>query len=206
MIKETPYEFYNDKLCVKVKYLTSDRSHKDTLHLMTYRAFKKRMDSLTSPEKQLRRASIGVDALVEFRSLCQEWQDLLTTTFGNPPEKVKENFFAKHYFTDNKALEYFKTHRYGERNEKYLDDETVLLYTYNASILNTVLTLKADRKGMKKALGSTTMDIWDSLSRDVNSFTLVHHNLPKNKDALRRKTVDYQKKRLCFFDFRKTAK
>ncbi|MCT2563977.1 hypothetical protein [Chryseobacterium herbae] len=194
MIKETPYEFYNDKLGIKIKYLISDcNKHEHSLCLLSYRAFKKRMDSLTSGEKQLRRASIGYEALVDFRSLSQEWQDLITVTFGNPPEKVKENFFAKHYFTDNEALSFFKTHRYGERNEKYLDDETVLLYTYNASILNTVLKLKADRKGMKKALGSTTMDIWDSLSRDVNSFTLVHHNLPKNKDALRRKTNEYQK-------------
>jgi len=194
MLQETPYEFCNEKLGIKLKYLISDQNkHEDSLCLLTYRALKKRMDNLTSVETQLRRASIGYEALIEFRSLSQEWQDLITTTFGNPPEKVKENFFAKHYYTDNKALEYFKMHRYGDKSEKYLDEETVLLYTYNASVLNTVLTLKADRKGMKKALGSTSMDVWDSLHRDVLSFTAVPHNLPKNKDALRRKATEYQK-------------
>lgn len=46
---------------------------------------------------------------------------------------------------------------------------------------------------MKKALNSKTMDIWQSLSNDVNAFTKVAHNLPTHKDSLRRKVLQYEK-------------
>lgn len=192
--KVTPYEYYNDKLGVKVRFLISDKNKADeSLCLLTYRALKKRMDVDSCSEKQLRRASLGCDALVEFKSLSQEWQDMLTTTFDNPPKRIKESFFAQHYFTDGQAMAFYQSHRYGERNEKNLTPEQVELYTHNASVLNTCITVKSNRKGMKKTLNSKTMDVWQSLSNDVNAFTQVAHNLPRHKDSLRRKVLQYQK-------------
>lgn len=194
MNEVTPYEYYNGKLGVKVRFLISDKNKDEqSLCLLTYRALRKRMDVDTCIENQLRRASLGCEALVEFKSLSQEWRDLLTTQFGNPPQKARESFFAKHYFTDGKALEFYQTHRYGERNDKTLTPEQIELYTHNASVLNTCILLKNNRKGMKKALNSKTMDVWQSLSNDVNAFTQVAHNLPTHKDSLRRKVLQYEK-------------
>ena len=190
----TPYEYHEGKLGVKVRFLISDKNKdEDSLCLLTYRSFKWRMDSEKSAEKQLRTGSWAYEALVEYDSLSQEWRDMLNVKFGNPPEKVKESYFAQHYFTDGKALEFYQTHRYGERNEKTLTPEQIELYTYNASVLNTCILLKSNRKGMKKALNSKTMDVWQSLSNDVNAFTQVAHNLPKHKDSLRRKVLQYEK-------------
>ncbi|WP_086984871.1 hypothetical protein [Elizabethkingia miricola] len=194
MNTNTPYEYYKGKLGVKIKFLISDlNKDADSLCLITYRALKKRMDSDTSPEGQLRRASIGYDALIEYNSLCQEWCDMLVLKFGNPPEKIKESYFAQHYFTDGKAFDFYELHRYGDCNDISLEPEQIELYTNNASVLNTCITIKNNRKGFKKALNSTTMDIWESLSRDVNNFNVVKHNLPKHKDSLRRKVLEYQK-------------
>lgn len=191
---ETPYEYYNDKLGVKMRYLISDRNKSaDSLCLLGYRALKKRMDSETSREKQLRRSSLGFDALVEFHSLSQEWQDMLTIKFGYPPEKARQSFFAKHYYTDGAAFDFYQKHRYGERNEKTLTPEQIESYTHKASVLNTCLAVKANRVGYKKALGSKSMDIWESLSKDVNAFDLVKHKLPNHKDSLRRKVIQYEK-------------
>ncbi|SNB07923.1 conserved hypothetical protein [Flavobacterium psychrophilum] len=50
-----------------------------------------------------------------------------------------------------------------------------------------------NRKEYIKSLGVTSIDIWDSLSRDVNAFRDVPHNLPVNRDALRRKVTQYQR-------------
>lgn len=190
----TPYEYYNGKLGVKVRFLISDENKDEqSLNLIRGRAFRWRMGSETSQEKRLRQPSLGCEALVEFKSLSQEWRDLLTTKFGNPPEKVRESFFAQNYYTDGKALEFYQLHRYGDRNEKTLTPEQIELYTYNASVLNTCISVKRDRKGYKKAINSTTMDVWQSLSNDVNAFTQVAHNLPTHKDSLRRKVQQYEK-------------
>lgn len=190
----TPYEYYNGKLGVKVRFLISDENKDEqSLNLIRGRALRWRMGAETSQEKRLRQPSLGCEALVEFHSLSQEWRDLLTTEFGNPPEKVRESFFAQNYFTDGKALEFYQTHRYGERNEKNLTPEQIELYTYNASVLNTCLVVRNNRKGKKKALNSKTMDVWQSISNDVNAFTQVAHNLPKHKDSLRRKVLQYEK-------------
>ena len=92
----TPYEYYNDKLGVKIKFLISDgNKDEQSLCVIKSRALRWRMDSDTCSEKRLRRASLGCDALIEYRSLSQEWQDMLALKFDNPPKKVKESFFAK---------------------------------------------------------------------------------------------------------------
>ena len=85
MEKSNPYEYYDNKLGVKVKFLISNRNKSpESLCLMTYRSLKKRMDSSTCCEKQLRRGSLGQDALILFSSLSQEWKDAIAIKFGKP--------------------------------------------------------------------------------------------------------------------------
>lgn len=194
MQKETPYEFYDNKLGVKVKYLISNANHKDSLALIPYRTLKKRMDSQTCCEQQLRRASLNMDALILFSSLSRDFKDNLTTKFGLPKQEIKSSWFSQHYIADREAFNFFVGHRYGETLEKKLDLKLVEQYTYNASVLNAVLEVKTNRKAYAKALGDTSIDIWASLSNDVNAFREVAHNLPANKDGLRRKATEYSKK------------
>ena len=83
----TPYEYYNDKLGVKIKFLISDKNkHEQSLCLISYRSLKWRMDSPNSSENQLRAGSWSYDALIEYKSLSQEWQDMLALKFDNPPK------------------------------------------------------------------------------------------------------------------------
>ena len=158
MQKINPFEYYEDKLGVKIKYVISDKSKSlDSLGLISYKALNGRVKSKTCTEKQLRRSSLGLDALIEFNSLSQEWRDRITVKFGNPIEQIKESWFAKHYLADKKAFDYYVAHRYGENNDKKLKIELVEKYTYNASMLNTVIKVKDNRKASAKALGGVLL-------------------------------------------------
>ncbi|MGJ5643241.1 hypothetical protein [Formosa sp. S-31] len=194
MNQETPFVTYDNRLGVKIKFLTTDKKpHPDTLGLITYRALKHRMDSNNCTETQLRNGSWGGGALILFSSLSRDWKDAITTNFGNPKEEVKKSWFSKHYQTDRNAFDFYVAHRYGDNNEKKLDLKLVEEYTYNASVLNTVIEMKNNRKDYAKALGYTKLDIWQSLSNDVNAFREVAHTLPASKDGLRRKATTYAK-------------
>jgi hypothetical protein len=203
MDKETPYEYYNDtrgnaeqsgaKLGIKIKFLISDKNkHEDSLCILTYNALNKRLRSKTSCEQELRRACFGQEALVLFNSLDRETKDAITIKFGNPKEESKKSWFAQYYVADRDAADFYIKHTYGEDNKK-LKDEYVILYTYNASVLNAVLAAKTDRKNFIRAQQTQGVDIWKSLSNNVNAFREVVHNLPTTKDSLRRKVTQYQK-------------
>ena len=192
---ETPFATYNNKIGVKVKYITIDRSDTESLKLINYRALRKRIKSDTCCEKELRRGSLGIDALVLFSSLSREWKDNITAKFGSPKEEIKKSWFAQHYEFDRKAKEFYLAHRYGDKNEKKIDLALVEKFSFNASMLNTVIKMKTNRKAYAKALGVTSLDIWQSLSNDVNAFREVPHTLPSNKDSLRRKVTKFQKEK-----------
>ncbi|WP_435138832.1 hypothetical protein [Formosa sp. A9] len=194
MNQETPFVTYDNKLGVKIKFLTTDKKpHKNSLGLISYRALKHRMDSKNCTETQLRNGSWGGGALILFSSLSRDWKDAITTKFGNPKDEIKKSWFAKHYVSDRGAFDFYVAHRYGDSNEKKLDLKLVEEYTYNASVLNTVIEMKNNRKDYAKALGYTKLDIWQSLSNDVNAFREVAHTLPASKDGLRRKATAYAK-------------
>ncbi len=189
---ETPYEFYDKQLGVKIKYLIFDRHfHIQSMKVISYNALNKRIRSKNCSEQELRRASLGYDALVLHSSLSQEWKDMLIIHFGSPKQEVKKSWFAKHYVADRGAWDFYNGYTYGEKTK--LDLDTIELYVYQASVLNTVLLMKNNRKQYLKALGCTSVDIWDSLSKDVNAFREVEHNLPTTKDSLRYKVTKYAK-------------
>jgi len=159
---------------------------------MNYNALYKRMISKTCTETQLRRASLNYDALVLHSSLSQDWKDSLTIKFGNPKTEIKRSFFASHYEADRKAFDFFAAYTYGEDNRK-LDLKLVETYTYNASVLNAVINCKTNRKAYVKALGATQIDIWQSLTNDVNCFREVEHALPTTSRGLRIRYNEYLK-------------
>lgn len=195
MTKETPYEYYNDKLGVKIKYLVCDeeKRHADSLNLIKYRSLSHRMSSNTCTEKQLRGGSWSYEALIEYNTIQQDWRDMLALKFGKPKTEVKKSYFAKHYVADRKAFDFFCAHRFGNNNERKLDPEVIELYTYNASVLNAVIECKTNRKAYAKALGGVKLNIWESLSRDVNAFNDVAHDLPTTPTSLRHKVTKYTK-------------
>lgn len=187
---ETPYEYHEKKLGVKIKYLIFDRHfHPDSLKLISYNALNKRVRSESSTEKELRRASLGYDALILHSSLTQDWKDQLAIRFGKPIEEIKKSWFAQHYIADRDAANFYIGYTYGDQIK--LDPAVIQKYIYQASVLNTVVLMKNNRKQYLKTLGCTTVDIWESLSRDVNSFIDVDHKLPTTKSSLRFKVNKY---------------
>lgn len=190
---ENPYEYYDKKLGVKIRFLYFDRNaHPDTLGVISYKALNGRMNSETCIESQLRGASWSGDALILHSSLSQDWKDSLTIKFGNPKTEIKRSFFAGHYEADRKAFDFFAAYTYGE-DKKKLDLKLIETYTYNASVMNAVINCKANRKAYVKALGATQVDMWDSLSKDVNCFREVEHNLPTTSRGLRIRYNEYIK-------------
>lgn len=191
---ESPYEYYDGKLGIKVKFLvTGKRRHPESLKLIAPRTLRHRLLSETCTETRLREGSWAGEALVLFSSLSRDWKNRITTKFGNPEKKIQSSWFANHYINDREAFNYYVAYRYGENNQEKLDLKYVEQYVYNASVLNTVLRVHKNRKAYAKALGRARIDIWESLSNDVNAFREVPHNLPNSRDGLRRKAAQYRK-------------
>lgn len=189
----TPYEYHNGKLGVKTSWLISDtKKHDTSFGFIKYRSLSHRLNSDTCVEQSLRRASLGFDALVLFESLCKEWKEIIELAYPKPKQTAKQSYFAKHYEADREAFDYFCAYRFGENNERKLDPEVIELYTYNASVLNAVINCKVNRKAYIKAIG-VKVNIWESLSRDVNAFREVNHDLPTTPDSLRYKVNRYIK-------------
>lgn len=190
---ENPFEYYQTKLGVKISFLISDNNyHRESLKLIKYNALHKRMNSSSTSEKQLRRASLNYEALIQFNTLPQDWRDRLTVKFGNPKTEIKKSWFAEHYEADRAAADFYLAYKYGNEGKK-LDMDKVENYTYNASVLNTVIKVKTNRKAYAKALGCTNINIWETLVKDVNAFRDVPHSLPSSSRGLRIQVTNYLK-------------
>lgn len=195
MQRDTPYEYHDGMLGIKTNYLFFDKKkkcHPDSLRLICYRSLKHRMDSDTRVEKQLRPGFLNYPALVKFDSLPHEWQELIIKTFGEAPASLKKTYFASLYEWDVEAYRFFSNYTEG-KEQRRLDTDKQTEYTYNASVLNTVLKAFENRKKFRNSKGSGTNDIWKILSKEVNNFNEVSHSLPVSADGLRKKTAIYKK-------------
>ena len=51
-MQEHPYEYYNNHIGIKIKFLTTDQCHEESIRKITVNALGKRMRSKTCCEKQ----------------------------------------------------------------------------------------------------------------------------------------------------------
>lgn len=187
----TPYDYHNNELGVKTSFLYSDRNaHESSIRVIKYRTLRKRMDVKSSTEKELRRSCLGSEGLVLYSSICQEWKDALALKFGAPQQQIKQTYFASQYVTDKEAYQFYLKYTYGAEKKK-LELSLVDEYTFNASVLNTVRLVKNNRKALRRALGGSRMDIWETLSIEVANFKEVPHTVPAA--SLRRTFTEYDR-------------
>lgn len=192
---ESPYEYHNNILGFKLKFLISDADRKavSSLELIKYRSLVWRLDSESSCEQWLRKASRSNCALVEFSTLPLAWKKIISQHFGEPIKVASQTLFQKHFARNIEAFNFFSAYRYGDNNEKKLPAEVVELYTNNASVIDTLLKVRVEQKKLIKAHGNVKVDIWESLSNQVNAFRDVEHDLPSRPGALRNKVTKYKK-------------
>lgn len=189
-----PYEYFNDKLGVKANYLfkgSKDRpAAENSLALISERGIRKRMEAKSLI--QLRRAAPGLPALVTWESLPPSWQDDLIKSFGKPPEYIKRGLIAKYYQDDGKAMRFYTEYTFS--NGKHLPRPTRDEYTINASVLNALAIAYENRYNFRKERKVKILDIWDTLTEEVNVFRETRpHTLNANSRRLRQKLNEYLK-------------
>lgn len=197
MAKESPYEWHNGRLGIKINFLFFDQKkicHPDSLRLICYRSLAYRLDSVSSREIQIRPGFLKHPALVAFDSLSAEWQELIIQKFGVAPERNRKVWISQFYEWDTEAW-HFYSHTYREGKERRrLDTEKQFEYTYNASLLNAVLRLYDNRKSHRAYIGTSdiTTNIWQTISDNVNEFNEIPHTLPVSPDGIRKKVAVYK--------------
>jgi len=192
-MQDTPYILYAGKIGVMVNYLVWDEKikHPNSLSLIGYDNLIKKCTRKNNCEVQLKRASFGNPALVLYSSLSRGIKDALNVRFGSPRVEAKKSWFATHYESSKEAYNYYINYR--DEDGGKLDLKLVEQYTYDAGVLDTVLKIKTNRLAYAASLDYNNLNIWQSLSNDVNAFSEVPHKLPTTPDSLRHKVSKYAK-------------
>ena len=197
MIKDTPYEYYADRLGVKLCFLISSEqgknAHPKSLGLMKYRSLKKRLDSRTCPEELLRPGTWQHPALLFWDTLSQDWKNRLIAAFGEPKKQIQQSYFASRYEYDANAYDFYRTYGY-EPGETPLSEELRKKYALQASVFNTVTKVIDYRTSKTKALNSKIVDKWGNLMREVMAFDEVDHGLVfTSSESFRKRYTAYAK-------------
>jgi len=130
--------------------------------------------------QRVQRAHNGMPLLISYDSLREDIQ----TALGDP--RKCDHILERFYRIDGKAVTFFKTFRF-DGDETYLDQMYQERYIINASVLEALKLLKADRTDKRKSKGISLHGINTTLWEDAHSFqaTLkakyngVQHTLPE---------------------------
>lgn len=187
----SPFEYENDILCVRARYLISGISaDNESLQLIGERGLQKRIEK--GNIKRVRKPGPNSPMLVNFETLPSSWKKILIRAFGEPEKKVRKSIFEKHYERDLSAYEYFINYRL--EDGKVLPHEIVDEYTLNASVLNCVKLVHTKRLEMRISLRGSTRGTWQTVSSNCNRFKSIKpHTLPESSTALQRKLNEYKK-------------
>lgn len=194
MKKESPYEYHNNVLGVQGRFLftgnkTND-SHPDTLGLITYIGFAKKIER--GQIIRIRLQGRNTPMLVSFDSLPLKWQEAIVAIWGKAPKLTQQTLFEKHYVRDMAAFDFYTHYKFDDHTS--LDRAKIDEYTINASVLNTIGTVYEMRYKLRKELRGPVNDIWSTIINESNLFKQeTGHTLPENERRLREKFNDYKK-------------
>ena len=90
---------------------------------------------------------LGGYALVEVATLPIRFQEKIKLKYGDMKDDILRNWFGSHFHIDAKAREFYSRFRFDNGNT--LPPERIQEYTVNASVIESVLALMADKVLMR---------------------------------------------------------
>lgn len=142
----------------------------------------------------IQRACRNRPALVAYESMPERFKSAIESKIGDVYEYVKENELLKHIREDQKALKFFRDHRFGE--DRKLPDEAILEYYSNVKVMNAVNEVITVRRQMRRKLGKKSMaEVWKDVASSVARIDKrkIPHSLPLHPRRLQEKLSDYLK-------------
>jgi len=163
------YDNFNNQIGVRLCYIVSDmeKSAPGSLSLISYDGYKKRANR--SEGFRLRAGGgSGNDVLLSWVNLPQDWQQQLIEKFGDPTKEARPNVVEQFYSRDPEAADFYAN--YIRPDDKMLDAKHIKEYITNASVLNALKKAEAHSKAKRRAMGGSTLPVWDILVDDIEAL------------------------------------
>jgi hypothetical protein len=198
MNQPLPYELYNGTIGVRLSFLLidADRKADGSIEVTTYAAYEKKAQR--NPHIRLRKGKgKGREVLLRHDAMPQGWSGELHKKWGKPAPKPKE--LSKHFTLDGQHRQYYDSYLDPETG-KALEDEQIAKYTLNASVLDAIFRLKADRETIWGRSGRTSnRGIWPTLVADTIAFQedlalkyATQHSIPTSMRHFKQKLKDWR--------------
>lgn len=180
-------EYFKKILCVTYEELTSEEDPvilPETLRKNIARGNIQRIN---------RGGGEGNRALYAYSSLPVKYQQRYVAKYGEPEEIMKREILRSRVHKDEKAETFFEDYRYDKNGEAVpLPEDTKTEYTWNASVLNTLISDIAHLRPRRNALGISG-DFWDEILRRSEELrTEFGHTLPGSVGRLRELVKRYK--------------
>ena len=178
------FEYYNNILCVQANWLYNEGEviTRNNYRVLTQRGWL----------NVLRRGCKGTPALVEFDSMKTWIKETIIDKYGDPYKKTKHYRFKDAIQPDSEAADFYSLYRLSDG--RTLKSEIQREYRQNAEILNAIHNIVGNQKAKRKALGGSTVKIWDKITEVVNTLNkeVYPHTLPSNTRRLKERYKAYK--------------
>lgn len=192
-----PYESHNNQIGVRISFLITDqdKSHPNSLKVCSYDSFKKR--AARYPGLRLKEGrGPGNEVLISWSAMPYEWKELCREKLGNP--EADYNPLQKYFRISPEAKAFYD--RYQFENDEYLTADQKTKYSINASVMEAIIALKADRSAQRKSRGGNLYGLWEGLASDSVAFqdhlkAMGHsaHSLPSSAKRLKMRYDNFMK-------------
>lgn len=174
-------EYYGNILCVEAAELISSgvlsKSYYDQLRA------RKQLNVVN-------RACRNTPALVAVDSLPSRFYNQMIAVLGDPKKAAPRRTLEDRIIPDPSAMEFFSGYR--TVSGKQLPDEKITEYCMNASVLNALYEILADKKAARGVAGGKTTGFWQAVAMALGNLKAkLGHTLPENPIRLKDKFRSY---------------
>lgn len=133
---------------------------------------------------------LGNYALVEIATLPTRFRERIREKYGDLEAEILKNWFGTHFHVDAKAREFYTKFRF--ENGESLHPERIQEYTVNASVIEAVLAVMADRVLMRKAMKGGPVN-WGEMCGAISYYqSEFGHTLPLSANRFKKRVHDFK--------------
>ena len=133
---------------------------------------------------------IGNYALVEIATLPTRFRERIREKYGDLEAEILKNWFGTHFHVDAKAREFYTKFRF--ENGESLPPERIQEYTVNASVIEAVLAVMADRVLMRQAMKGGPVN-WGEMCGAISYYqSEFGHTLPLSANRFKKRVHDFK--------------